>query len=282
MDPKQFDTITRLLASHRISRRAALLTGAGAAALTVTGAAAQATPEAMTGQATPEPMSDQATPEGTSNPDISFMFVQTFGAGSIDAATDGVPLLLLVADHVAGQTLYFSDRPERIVGMVPTEKLLSSGENSSGIGFTAENPPNAALVLPDDKILIVELIDPSYDPATGQIRYQLRVLDDVSQLDLELDTEPLKAADAVGEFAAASLFIDDCDDGQVICYSSDGTQIGTIPGSGNMGFCWNWGPACCAPCESPGDSDWSGTCNTTFTDCNGACKYGFSSGNFTC
>jgi hypothetical protein len=274
MDPKQFDTITRLLASHRISRRSALLTGAGVAALTVTGAAAQATPEAMTGQ---------ATPEGTSNADISFMFVQTFGAGSIDAATDGVELLLLVADHVAGQTLYFSDRPERIVGMVPTEKLLGSGANSSGIGFTPENPPNAALVLPGDKILVVELIDPSYDPASGQIRYQLRVLDDVTQLDLKLDSEPLTAADAVGDFTAASLFIDDCDPGQVICYASDGqTQVGTIPGSGNMGYCWNWGAACCAPCQSPGNGDWSGTCNSTFSDCNGACKYGFTSGNFTC
>ena len=120
MDPAQFDSITRFFASRRLSRRSAILTGAGVAALGVAGAAAQATPDAATGQ---------ATPEAGFNSDIPFMFVQTFGAGSIDQATDGVELLLLVADHVAGQTLYFSDRPERIVGMVPTEKLLGVGES---------------------------------------------------------------------------------------------------------------------------------------------------------
>lgn len=274
MEPKQFDTITRLFASQRLSRRSAMLAGAGIAALGVTGAAAQATPEAAP---------DAATPEAGFNSDIQFMFVQTFGAGSIDAATDGVETLLLVADHVAGQTLYFSDRPERIVGMVPTEKLLGSGAESSGLGFTPENPPNAALVLPDNKILVVELIDPTYDASTGEIRYQLRVIDNVTEVDLDLETAPLTAADAVGEFAAASLFIDDCDNGDVICYASDGsTVIGTIGGDGNMGYCWNWGPACCAPCQAPGDGDWSSTCNATFSDCNGACKYGLTSGNFTC
>lgn len=186
-------------------------------------------------------------------------------------------------NHVAGQTLYFSDRPERIVGMVPTEKLIGTGGDDSGIGFTPENPPNAALVLPNDKILVVELIDPSYDPATGQIRYQLRVLDDVAQVDLQLETASLTAGDAVGEFTAASLFIDDCDDGQVICYAFDGsTVVGTIPGSGNMRYCWQGLAACCAPCQAPGNGDWSGTCNHTFSGCNGACKYGFTSGNFTC
>jgi hypothetical protein len=274
MEPSQFDSITRLFASRRLSRRSAILTGAGIGALGVVGANAQATPEAVT---------DQAMPEAGTKQGVPYMFVQTFGAGSIDAATDGVEMLLLVADHVAGQTLYFSDRPERIVGMVPTEKLIGVEGENSGIGFTPENPPNAALVLPDNKILVVELIDPSYDPATGQIRYQLRVLDDVSQMDLKLETEPLTAADAVGDFTAASLFIDDCDNGEVTCYASDGvTVIGTFGGDGNMGFCWQGLAACCAPCEAPGNGDWSGTCNATFSGCDGACKYGFSSGNFTC
>jgi hypothetical protein len=76
-----------------------------------------------------------ALPIAEPNEHVSFMFMQTFGSGSIDAATDGVPTLVLVADHLAGQTLYFSDRPERIVGMVPTEEFLGNGTSSSGPGF---------------------------------------------------------------------------------------------------------------------------------------------------
>ncbi|HET9660767.1 MAG TPA: hypothetical protein VFP05_10595 [Thermomicrobiales bacterium] len=272
MDPKQFDTISRLLASHRISRRSALLAGAGVAALGVTGAAAQATPEAMTDQATPEVPTVQASPDAASEAGVPFMFVQTFGAGSLDAATEGVPNMLLVADHLAGQTLYFSDRPERVVGMVPTEEFLAGGSDDQGLGFTPTDPPNAALVLPDDKILVVELIDPQYDAATGQVRYQLHVLDDVSQIDLSLETEPLTIADAVGEFTAASLFIDDCPDGQIICYASDGS---TVVGQIQSGFCYDAGAACCNPCGGAGGGDWSSICDQTFTGCNGSCKYGF-------
>jgi len=104
------------------------------------------------------------------------------------------------------------------------------------------------------------------------VRYQLHVLDDVSQVDLKLDTEPLTAAEAAGDFTAASLFIDDCPDGQIVCYASDGS---TVVGNIQSGFCWSWGSACCAPCGGAGAGDWSGTCNATFTGCNGACKYGF-------
>jgi len=272
MDPKQFDTISRLLASHRISRRSALLAGAGVATLGVTGTAAQSTPEATTDQATPEVPTVQASPDAASEAGVPFMFVQTFGAGSLDAATEGVPNMLLVADHLAGQTLYFSDRPERIVGMVPTEQFLAGGNKDQGLGFTPTDPPNAALVLPDDKILVVELFDPQYDPSSGQVRYQLHVLDDVSQVDLKLETEPLTIAEAVGDFTAASLFIDDCPDGQIVCYASDGS---TVIGNIQSGYCWSWASACCAPCGGSGAGDWSGTCNATFTGCNGACKYGF-------
>lgn len=99
----------------------------------------------MTDQATPEVPTVQASPDAASAAGVQFMFVQTFGAGSLDAATEGVPNMLLVADHLAGQTLYFSDRPERVVGMVPTEQFLSTGP-SGGSGFSELDPPNAALV----------------------------------------------------------------------------------------------------------------------------------------
>ncbi|HET9660926.1 MAG TPA: hypothetical protein VFP05_11395 [Thermomicrobiales bacterium] len=69
----------------------------------------------------------------------------------------------------------------------------------------------------------------SYDASNGRVRYQLRVLDDVTQVDLQLDTEPLGGEDAVGAFTAASLFIDDRPDGHVVCWNPDSEAIGTIP-----------------------------------------------------
>ena len=55
-----------------------------------------------------------------------------------------------------GQTLYFSDRPDRIVGTSPTSQFLQA------LGFTPDDPPNAALVLEnasgETDIAVVELI----------------------------------------------------------------------------------------------------------------------------
>lgn len=242
MTPSQFDRLSRHFAERKLSRRQALVTGGALAAAGTAGvdfhrvAAEQATPA--------------SSPIASNDEHVSYMFVQTFGAGSIDAATEGVPTLLLVADHLAGQTLYFSDRPDRIVGMVPTEKFLGTEAGSSGFGFTESNPPNAALVLPDSKVLVVELIDPRYDSDTGQVRYQLRVLDDLSQIDLELETEPLTTANAVGDFTAASLFIDDCANGQIVCVSTQG-GFAPLGGSDVYPYCYSTSGGCCAPCNQP-------------------------------
>jgi hypothetical protein len=275
VDPRRFDRIATVFA-ERHTRRAALRAGAiGAGGLALAGVASGSAQDA----------SPKASPVAVESADgVTFMFVQTFGAGSIDTATDGVQTLLLTADHLAGQTLFFSDRPERVVGMVPTADFLSGGKDAEGLGFTPSDPPNAALVLPNGNILIVELLDPEYDAASGQVRYQMRVLDDVTQVDLHLDTEPLTRDDAVGEFTAASLFIDDCPDGHVVCWNPDSEAIGTIPAnSGSMGFCWNGSDLCCQPCESPpsGD-DWNAGCDYVFGDqCGAGCGYSYAAG-FSC
>src|SRR5215203_5519371 len=115
MDPTHLDRIARLFATRRLSRRAAVAAG-GAAALGIAGAAHAAQ------NATPA-----ATPSTDEQGGVPFMFVQTFGAGSL-APKDGEDgTLTLTADHLAGQTIYFSDRPERIVGMVATERFLGTG-----------------------------------------------------------------------------------------------------------------------------------------------------------
>ncbi|MEZ4504276.1 MAG: hypothetical protein R2848_00145 [Thermomicrobiales bacterium] len=63
--------------------------------------------------------------------------------------------------------------------MVSTEAFLGAGNPNDGMGFTPVDPPNAALVLDDGAVLVIELIDPAYDAAAGVVTYQVQVLDDV-------------------------------------------------------------------------------------------------------
>ncbi len=201
---------------------------------------------AAVAQATPEAETDQKTP---------FMFVQTFGKGSL-APAGGDGLLTLTADHLAAQTLFISDRPERVVGTVPTEQFLAAGPTGES-GFSELDPPNAALVFSvadgNGDIAVLELIDPTFDPSTGAVTYSVRLLDDVESVGLSLDTTPVTAESAARDFESASLFIDDCPDGQVVCLAGDGSgEIGQFPSpSGSMGFCYDAAQICCKPCQDP-------------------------------
>ena len=103
--------------------------------------------------------------------------------------------------------------------------------------------------------------------------YQLRVLDDVADADLTLDVEPLTAADAEGDFTAASLFIDDCPDATT-CWKFE--NVGPLP-DGPVGTCWNPSFFKCIPCA--GDwADLNTICNNTYPDCDGQCCAGATSG----
>jgi hypothetical protein len=269
MQPTQFDTIARLFAVRRSRRHALALAGSGLAAAGLTHTAAQEG-------------SPVASPVGEA--DVSTMFVQTFESGSLapKAGADGV--LVLTADHLAGQTLYFSDRPERIVGVVSTERFLGSGDAGAGLGFTSADPPNAALVFGNNDAVVAELIDPTYDPAAGTVTYELRVLADFDQMDLQVEQAPLSVADAPRDFAGAALFIDDCPNGTVTCTDDSGDYVGQYPSSGTMGFCWYSEEICCLPCGAPpdGQGNWDTYCNRLFpNDCQGACTHGYNAA-FSC
>ena len=115
--------------------------------------------------------------------DVQMLFVQSATSGSYDGkrlTLNGVP-----------STIYFSDRPERIVGHMDTGSFVSQwvkGKDS----FEAD-PPNAVLsILGDDGAndSVVELSNPRFKG--NQISYQVKLLDGM----------PPK------KFNTASLFID--------------------------------------------------------------------------
>jgi hypothetical protein len=258
MDTTRFDTVAKLFAGRRLSRRRALAGGGAgldAGALAATGLAGAA-------------RAQDATPpaEGAAEQKTEFLFVQSFQSGSLAPkdGEDGTYTLTLAQG--LGQTLYFSDRPDRIVGATPTAGFLQT------FPFGAANPPNAALVLEaapgDTDVVVVKLTAPTYDEATKTATYDATLLADYEKLGITFQEAPKGAAEVTPQFGAASLFIDDCPNGNLFCQNINTLAQWLI--ASNSGFCYNPSRVCCGPCE--GYEYWAQQCQGTLAqECNGQC-----------
>lgn len=280
MDANRFDSVAKFLADRRLSRRQAMVDGGvglAAGALAVTGlartvAAQDATPVSA-GDATPAPE------VGGSSTGPAMLYVQTFQAGSI-APKEGVEgRYTLSLESGIGQTIYFSDRPDRIAGAAPTGHFLAN------LGFPDDNPPNAALVVEtapgETDVAVVELFSPVYDEATQGLTYEIEVLGNwESSLEMGFSEAPTDLAAIEPSFGSTHLFIDglfDCPDHDMVCYTDPSrhpgnSQIGVIPNADHDGFCVSRPSALCYPCKSPdGGGTWQDECNRRFSECNGTC-----------
>jgi hypothetical protein len=104
----------------------------------------------------------------------SFLFVQS--AKKIDYK-DGVMTLY----DVPKQTMFFTDRPNRVVGNLPTDRFVARWTTDTSPGGFASNPPNAAVtvVQPDGvKTAIVELSSPRLDG--NKLSYNVKVLQGIA------------------------------------------------------------------------------------------------------
>ncbi|HYH11150.1 MAG TPA: hypothetical protein VD789_02255 [Thermomicrobiales bacterium] len=270
MDPIRFDSISRFFAQRRLSRRDALTrtgTGLAAAGLAATGlgTAGLAAPSAAQGSATP------VSSDSTSDNTPTMLYVQSFQSGSIAPKQGEDGRYTVTLDHGLGQTIYFSDRPDRIVGAAPTDQFLN------WLGFPADNPPNAAILTDngngENTLAVVELFDPTYDPDTATATYELAVLDHWEESsDLGFAETPVDVG-AIGEtFGTSHLFIDgvlDCPDATMSCLHN-GEVVGTIPNEDHDGYCGQW-TGSCFPCENPEPSYWVDQCNERFDACEGDC-----------
>jgi hypothetical protein len=101
--------------------------------------------------------------------DVEYMFAQTSGGISI---ADG----RITLEHVSHSTLFFSDRPYRLTGHIPTDEFIGSwGEGDDSF---AADAPNALLTLfEDDHVndVVVVLSDPQL--ADGDLSYAVEVTD---------------------------------------------------------------------------------------------------------
>jgi hypothetical protein len=250
MDTNRFDTISKLFASRR-TRRAAVTGGIGLAATTALGrhvAAQDATPSVT--DASPHP--------NAGVPDTTYLFTQAFHSGTWEPKSGQDNVYTLTLNGAPAQTILFSDRPERVFGTWPMQAFLDQ------LGFTPDNPPNAALVTqsPDtgeEDVVIVELLNPQYDPDAGTLSYDASVLADYTELGLASAATKQQDYDFPASFEQGGLFIDGlCDSENITCYADNGT--GAEVGTTTVGTCWKF-PDSCVLCHS-GPSD----CADAFPD----------------
>ena len=280
MNPSHFDVIARRFAERRLSRRRALIgAGAGFAAtgMAATGMAAGPSDLARAQDATPAGATPVAN-AGDSYPKM--LFVQSYQSGSIAPSEGTEGQYTITLTQGLGQTIFFTDRPDRKVGATPTGDFLK------GMGFAPDNPPNAALIVETSEgasdLVVLELFSPTYDEASRTATYEATVLADWEEtLDLGFSKAPADLASFTPVFGAANLFIDDCADGTVTCTTGDTHYPCASPGGlcgsfGPMGYCYNWSSPGCWPCE-PYDhlnppplkayEYWIDRCNNTFASC---------------
>jgi hypothetical protein len=98
---------------------------------------------------------------------ISYLFVQEAAGGSLVSGKNGTMTLTL--NGVRDDTVYFSDRPARVSGVIDTNLFVHCSM------FSGNNPPNAALMIPDapaaNDTVILTISNPQYDKTNGILTY---------------------------------------------------------------------------------------------------------------
>ncbi len=206
MNPNLFAQITRRFSDARLTRRTA--------AVSTSLAAQDATPQVAYLPATEKPPTQ--------------LFVQSFQSGRIAPSASKFGTHTVTLAQGMGQTIVFTDRPSREVFTAPTPAFLD------GLGFDADNPPNAAIVIDagdgTTDIAVVELFNPTYDEVTHTATYDIAVLANwQNDLELGFQQEPADLANVAAEFGATHLFIDGCPEVTMAC-KKGGTLVGLISG----------------------------------------------------
>lgn len=263
--PSLPEPVKHALADIRASRRAAIAGGL-ASALTLAGAS-------RAQDATPEPAVESAEP--------TFLFVQLAESGTWVPSASDPDVYELTLTGVGSQVAFFSDRPERIVGTVDTDRFLRA------LGFTPANPPNAAAVVrtPEGErdVLVIELFDPVYSrefdaDGGGSVTYRARVLEAYHGENLTSWYDEQDDPALPSRFDQVSLFIDDCPnitscvgpkDPSAPWVSTPLLNYGPIPG-GPYGACWDWNQFWCEPCSVTQDQ-LRQICNAKYPGCQNAC-----------
>jgi hypothetical protein len=264
MDANRFDSLVKTIAGRRLTRRTALRHGgagvaAAAASVGVRASAQDATPAATPAAAVGTPAADRRTSDG-------FLFVQTFVGGSFGPkpGEENPAQYLLELTGAPERTIYFSDRPNRVTGSIPTQQFLDR------IGFRVD-APNAALVV-GGEAAILELLGAQYDAGAGTLTYDVVFLTDYPGTDRPrispLIGDPVGPEAVPAQLGPVSLFVDQADcfcccPYYLYCRVFDGYNIVRTCGQiDDVPFCATGDFLTCGPCR-----DHSSDCNAMFSSC---------------
>jgi hypothetical protein len=261
MDPARFDRLSKLFATRRNRRQALAAGGAGLAAAGLLTSIRPTSAQDATPAATPAPFPSDPHPSADSaNTHPEYLFVQPFDAGTWAPKPGEEGTYLLTLTGVAENTTYFSDRPERITGLAPTQPFLE------GLGFISANPPNAAIVAQTGSgaqdVLVIQLFDPVYDATAATLTYDARILADYGGRGLAHLAQQHAESEFEASFGVGSLCIDDCPDSTDNCYLGC-DNVGSISG----GNCYDWKTVQCNLCGS-----YTVQCNANVSACNYGCE----------
>ena len=150
---------------------------------------------------------DSSSANVTENQKETFIFIQEGSSGSY--VNDSSGNYTLTMNNVVPYTMFFADRPARDVGFAPMDKFLK------GFDFGASNPPNAAIILPDENetsdMVVVELTNPQYNNTTQTLTYTPKQLKEYSFKSGWLQDHASEVDPAIPErFGSVILVIDDC------------------------------------------------------------------------
>ena len=111
----------------------------------------------------------------TSSEEPLFMFVQVADDLKVDDAAKTFRLV-----DVGQQTVFFSDRPDRIAGHLKMDKYLDEWTEKAGKDNFSANPPNATLSVyepgqADNTLAVVEITNPRIEGS--DLIYSYRIID---------------------------------------------------------------------------------------------------------
>ena len=130
----------------------------------------------------------------------------SIGSNAFNLTLNNVPRLV-----------WFSDRPQRATGHMPTTQLVDTWTIGGNFSF-AQDPPNAAIEVANstgiDRTVIVKLSSPSYYNSTSSVSFTVAILPTTQNVSGRLSIfNHSKSASLPQSFALVTMYIDDGDGG---------------------------------------------------------------------